>query len=166
VGGVPLARRRVRRPRAAEHLEGRDESTRTWIAALGDTIDAAAALAVWDEALAAPKWEREPRWLHGDLDGRNLLVADGRITGVIDFGCLGVGDPACDVAVAWKLLDPPGRDVFRGLLAVDDATWTRARGWIVWQAVGALGYYTPETNPVLYDDARRWLDEVLTTARR
>lgn len=149
-----------------EHLARRDESTRTWIASLGDTIDAAAALAVWEEALAAPRWEREPLWLHGDLDARNLLVADGRVSAVIDFGCLGVGDPACDVAVGWKLLDAPAREAFRELLAVDDAMWTRARGWIVWQAVGALGYYTPETNPVLYRDARRWLDEVLTTARR
>ena len=149
-----------------EPLERRDASTRAAIAALGDAIDSEAATAVWEEARAAPAWQREPLWIHGDLDARNLLVVDGRLTGVVDFGCLATGDPACDVAVAWKMLDARGRDVFRAVLDVDDATWTRARGWVMSQAVGALSYYTLETNRALFTEAERWLDEVLTTARR
>jgi aminoglycoside phosphotransferase (APT) family kinase protein len=141
-------------------LATRDEDTRAAIAALGDEIDSAAATAVWEAALAAPECKRAPIWIHGDLDARNLLVADGRISAVIDFGSLGIGDPACDVMVAWKLLSVETRELFRSALAVDDATWTRARGWALSQAVIALTYYTLETNPVLVREARRWLAEV------
>jgi aminoglycoside phosphotransferase (APT) family kinase protein len=148
-----------------EPLARRDRSTRTSIAALRDSIDAEAALAVWEGALEAPEWQRVPVWHHGDLDVRNLLVTDGRLSGVIDFGCLGVGDPAWDVAVAWKMLPAADRDVFRAALSVDEGTWVRARGCTLWQAVGAMSYYTPETNRMLVLEARRWLDEVLTTAR-
>jgi aminoglycoside phosphotransferase (APT) family kinase protein len=149
-----------------EPLARRDESTRTWLATLRGVVDTRAALAVWEEGLEAPEWERAPIWLHGDLDRRNLLVTGGRLSGVIDFGCLGVGDPAWDVAAAWKVLDAPARDVLRAALDVDDATGKRARGWVVWQAVGALSYYSLETNRALFTEARLWLDEVLTTARR
>ena len=103
-------------------------------------------------------------WVHGDLDARNLLVEQGRIAGVVDFGCVAVGDPACDVAVAWKVFSPATRDAFRSALEVDDATWARARGWVLGQALGALAYYTEETNPVLIAEARRWLTDVLTEA--
>jgi aminoglycoside phosphotransferase (APT) family kinase protein len=117
--------------------------------------------AAWDEALAAPEWERPQVWIHGDLDARNLLVEDGRVSAVIDWGSAGVGDPACDVMVAWKLLPPDARRVFRAALEVDDATWRRGRGWAVSQAIGALAYYTEETNAVLVRQARGWLDQVL-----
>ena len=83
------------------------------------------------------------------------------MSAVIDFGCLGIGDPACDVMVAWKLLPPDARNVFRAALSIDEATWTRARGWVLSQAVNALAYYTLETNAVLVLEARRWLSEVL-----
>jgi aminoglycoside phosphotransferase (APT) family kinase protein len=148
-----------------EPLARRDRSTRKSIAALRDSIDAEAALAVWEEALEAPEWQRVPVWHHGDLDVGNLLVTDGRLSGVIDFGCLGVGDPAWDVAVAWKMLPTADRNVFRAALSVAEAPWIRARGCTLWQAVGALSYYTLETNRVLVLEARRWLVEVLTTAR-
>jgi aminoglycoside phosphotransferase (APT) family kinase protein len=116
---------------------------------------------VWEEALAAPEWDRPPVWVHGDLDARNLLVRNGRLSAVLDFGCLAAGDPACDVMVAWKLLDADARDVFRAELAVDKATWSRSRGWAVSQAVVALAYYTLETNPLLVLDSQRWLAAVL-----
>jgi aminoglycoside phosphotransferase (APT) family kinase protein len=142
-------------------LAQRDEAARAAIAKLGSEIDGAAATAAWHEALRAPEWDRPPVWIHGDLDARNLLVQDGRLSGAIDFGGLGVGDPACDVMVAWKVLSPDAREIFRDALSVDDATWARGRGWAVSQAVGALAYYTEETNPQLVRDARRWLAEVL-----
>jgi len=116
----------------------------------------------WKRALAAPPWDGPPVWHHGDLDARNWLVRDGRIGGVIDWGAMGVGDPACDVMVAWKLHSAVARDAFRVGLPVDDATWERARGWVVWQAVAALAYYTPENNPALYHEAEAWLGLVLS----
>ena len=99
--------------------------------------------------------------IHGDLDARNMLVDEGRLSAVIDFGCLGVGDPACDVMVAWKVFSADTRDIFRAALSVDEATWTRGRGWALSQALIALSYYTLETNPVLVREARRWLADVL-----
>ncbi len=142
-------------------LATRDESARASIAALAGRVDAGAATAAWEEALAAPDWPHAPVWIHGDLDSRNLLVASGRLSGVVDWGCLGVGDPACDVAVAWKMFSADAREVFRAELAVDDATWARSRGWALSQAVNALSYYTLETNRVLVREAERWLAEVL-----
>jgi aminoglycoside phosphotransferase (APT) family kinase protein len=144
-----------------EPLARRDESTRKAIAALAGELDAETLTAAWDAALRTPAWDGPTVWIHGDLDSRNLLVEGGRLSGVIDFGCLGVGDPACEVMVAWKLLSPDARELFRSVLAVDDATWARSRGWALSQAVGALSYYTEETNAVLVREARRWLAEVL-----
>ncbi len=144
-----------------EPLARRDEATRAAIDALGTEIDGNAAIAIWEAALRAAGWERGRVWIHGDLDARNLVVEEGRLSAVIDFGCLGVGDPACDVMSAWKLFVVEAREVFRAALAVDEATWARARGWALSQAVMALTYYTLETNPVLVLEARRWLAEVL-----
>jgi aminoglycoside phosphotransferase (APT) family kinase protein len=144
-----------------EPLAARDKGVRTAIAALADEIDVGAVTAVWEAALREPVWHRPPVWIHGDLDARNLLVVEGRISAVIDFGCLGVGDPACDVMVAWKVLSGDSRETFRAALSVDDATWVRSRGWALSQALGALSYYTLETNALLVREARRWLAEVL-----
>ena len=145
-------------------LATRDEPTRAAIAPWA-TRSTGGGTAAWEAALGAPEWHRAPVWIHGDLDPRNVLVAHGRLSAVIDFGCLGVGDPACDVMVAWKLFTAHTRDVFRAALAVDDATWARARGWALSQALIALGYYTLETNRVLVLEARRWLVEVLADRR-
>ena len=144
-----------------EPLAKRDETTRSAIASLSGTIDVDAVTAAWDSAVRSPGWEHPAVWIHGDLDARNLLVQDGRLSAVIDWGGLGVGDPACDAMVAWKLLSPETRDSFRTTLAVDASTWARARGWALSQALVALAYYTLETNPVLVLEARRWLAAVL-----
>lgn len=143
-------------------LVERDETVRAWLASLAERVDAAAVMGVWQASLRAPEWQRAPVWIHGDLDSRNVLARAGMVTGVVDFGCLGVGDPACDVAVAWKLLSADARELFRTSLAVDDETWARSRGWALSQALGALAYYTPETNPVLVREARTWLTAVLS----
>ena len=92
---------------------------------------------------------------------RNMLVHDGRLSAVIDWGCLTAGDPACDIMVAWKLFSADARRVFRDALSVDDATWTRSKGWAISQALIALAYYTMETNPTLVTEAWRWVREVL-----
>ncbi|WP_326568772.1 aminoglycoside phosphotransferase family protein [Amycolatopsis rhabdoformis] len=107
-------------------VEGR---VRPWLAALEGRIDTAAATAVFDAALAAPPWDRPPVWVHGDPAPGNLLARDGRLTAVIDFGTLAIGDPAVDLIAAWTLLDGPSRATFRAELAVDDATWARGRAW-------------------------------------
>jgi aminoglycoside phosphotransferase (APT) family kinase protein len=157
-GGPPPGAHNANR---GEPLARRDPSVRAALTALGSTLDGAAVTAVWEESLAAPAWTEAPVWIHGDLDARNVLVRDGRLSGVIDFGCLGVGDPACDVMVAWKLFSAGTRESLRAALAVDDATWTRARGWSLSQALGALSYYTEDNNPVLVREAQRWLVEAL-----
>jgi aminoglycoside phosphotransferase (APT) family kinase protein len=144
-----------------EPLARRDAETRAAIASLDGEIDVDAVTAAWEEVLRAPEWQRPPVWIHGDLDSRNLLVENGRLSAVIDFGSAGVGDPACDVMVAWKLLSADTRDIFRTALAIDDATWARSRGWALSQALMALSYYTLETNAVLVREAERWLVEVL-----
>lgn len=143
-------------------LAARDAATRTAIAALRGALDADAVTRAWEAALAAPEWDRPPVWIHGDLDVRNLLLHEGRLSAVLDFGCLGVGDPACDVMVAWKVLPADTRDLFRAELSVDEATWARSRGWALYQSLTALAYYTLETNRVLVLEARRWLAEVLS----
>ena len=109
----------------------------------------------------APEWSGRPVWIHGDLDARNMLVQHGRLSGVLDFATMAVGDPASDVMVAWKMLPAAYRDTFRVALAVDDATWARARGWVLSQALMVLSYYTMETNPTLVVESRRWMREVL-----
>ena len=142
-------------------LAARDAAVHAAISSLGEEIDVGAATAAWKAALRAPAWQRPPVWIHGDLDARNLLVVEGRLSAVIDFGCLGVGDPAYDVMVAWKVLSAGTRDAFRSALAIDEATWARSHGLALSQALIALSYYTLETNPVLVREARRWMSEVL-----
>jgi aminoglycoside phosphotransferase (APT) family kinase protein len=126
-----------------------------------ERVEAPGALELWERAMHAPEWEGERVWLHADLDRRNVLVRGGRLAGVLDWGGAGVGDPAVDVMVAWKLVAPHDRDRFRKWLAVDDDTWLRAQGWVLSQALVALGYYTPASNPAIHAEATRWLAEVL-----
>jgi aminoglycoside phosphotransferase (APT) family kinase protein len=140
-------------------LAERDSKVRYWLVRFGGDP---AVIEEWEEALATPPWEGPPVWHHGDLDARNWVVRDGRISGVIDWGSMGVGDPACDAMVAWKLHSAAARDAFRRALSTDDATWERARGWALSQAVAILAYYTPENNPTLYHEAERWLRLVLS----
>lgn len=127
-------------------------------------VEAPGALELWEEAMHAPEWDGPRVWLHCDLDARNVLARGGRLTGVLDWGGAGVGDPAVDVMVAWKLIASEERERFRALLEVDDETWLRAKGWALSQALIALGYYTTETNPALHAEATRWLAEVLRDA--
>ncbi len=143
-----------------EPLAMRDTETRDAIAILRGTLDADTMTAVWDTAIEAPAWHGPLVWLHGDLQSGNLLAVQGRLSAVIDFGCLSVGDPACDVMAAWLYLSAETRDVFRATLQVDDATWARGRGWALSVGLIALPYYQ-NTNPVLAGIARRAIAEVL-----
>ncbi len=111
-----------------------DQETRGAIAELADEIDVEATLSVWETALAA-EWTGPPIWVHGDVAPSNLLVVDGRLDAVIDFGCLAVGDPACDTVIAWTFLFGESREAFRTYLPVDEGTWIRGRGWALWKAL-------------------------------
>lgn len=155
-GGPPASR--------GAPLATRDEPTREAIEALRGVIDVDGAIAAWEAALGAPVWHGPPVWVHSDLLPGNLLVEQGRLSAVIDFGGLGLGDPACDLMVAWTLFSGESRDVFRSALSVDDATWARGRGHALSWALIFIPYYL-NTNPVGVSDARRTIDEVLAEHR-
>lgn len=157
VGGPPPGPHNFFR---GEPLVMRDESIRANIAELSGLLDTEAVTAAWEAALQAPVWDGLPVWIHGDLHPGNLLVERGRLSAVIDFGGLGVGDPACDLMVAWYLLEASARNVFRAALQIDDATWARGRGWALWMATGGVTYYST-TSPEFSDMARHAIEEVL-----
>ena len=125
-----------------------------------EDVDCDAVATVWERALRAPGWDGPPVWLHADLMPGNLLIDGGRLAAVIDFGCTGAGDPACDLFPAWNLLPAEAREVFREALAVDDATWIRGRGRTLSQALIALPYYR-RTNPAMAHNARYVIRAVL-----
>jgi aminoglycoside phosphotransferase (APT) family kinase protein len=136
-----------------------DGETRLALAALTGQIDTGAATATWDAAMAAT-WHGTPVWFHGDIAAGNLLVKDGRLAAVIDFGTSGIGDPACDVVIAWTLLSGASREAFRDALAVDAATWARGRGWALWKALITLVDYI-DTDPASEATTRRIIEDVL-----
>ena len=107
----------------------RDDAVQERINQLGTTIDAATVRARWAEFVAVPAWSAPPVWLHGDTHPGNILVNDGAVSAIIDFGDLTKGDPATDIAIAWMLLPPSSRPVFRDAVGVDDDTWRRGHGW-------------------------------------
>ncbi len=148
-----------------EPLAWRDAETRNAIAQLEGRIDTRAAAAAWDWALQAPAWNGPPTWVHGDLLPTNLLIRDDRLSAVIDFGCLGAGDPACDLMAAWTVLSAEARRPFRAALAGDDAMWRRGMGWALSFGLIALPYYW-DSNPVLAAIAWHAIDEVLRECRR
>jgi aminoglycoside phosphotransferase (APT) family kinase protein len=142
-----------------------DEYTRAAIETLRrseEPFEADAATAAWTESLAATPWRGAPCWVHSDLMPSNLLVTDGRLTGVLDFATVGVGDPACDLIPAWNLLPSPARKIFRAAIDIDDATWLRGRGWALSMAVIQLPYYR-NTNPIISANARYVIGEVLAS---
>jgi aminoglycoside phosphotransferase (APT) family kinase protein len=111
-----------------------DAETRKAIAVLNAKIDVDAAIRIWEAALAT-RWSGPPVWVHGDISSGNLLLLDGRLSAVIDFGQLAVGDPACDLAIAWTLFEGESREVFRKMLPLDNDTWVRGRAWTLWKAL-------------------------------
>ncbi len=141
-------------------LSSRDKETREAIMLLKDTFDPNQVTKIWEKALAVPLWQEDPVWIHGDLLPSNMLVKNGKLSAIIDFGTSGIGDPACDMMVAWTFFNAETRDVFREKINVDDATWERGRGWALTFGLVALPYYE-KTNPELVGIAKRTIDEVL-----
>ena len=141
-----------------------DADTRRAIDQLTGKIDVEAALNVWEIALAT-SWDQPPVWVHGDISDGNLLIEGGRLSAVIDFGQLSVGDPACDLAITWTLFEGKSREAFRKELPLDAGTWARARGWTLWKALmTAAGF----TNPNNAESKRCWhiIEEVLADHKR
>lgn len=130
------------------------------ITAIADLFDAKAMTAAWEVALAVPPWPGPPGWVHGDLHPANLIVRDGRLAAVIDFGLASLGDPACDLAPAWTFLPAPSREAFRVAAGLDAAAWQRGRGWALYAGAIALAHYR-ETNPTLARMGRAAVAEVL-----
>lgn len=114
------------------HLSVYDEDTRRYIKQLQGIIDTQKALETWEIALSSC-WEKAPIWVHGDMASGNLLIKDSRLNAVIDFGCMGTGDPACDLVISWTLLDSESRAIFQEEVGLDTETWNRARGWALWK---------------------------------
>ena len=139
-----------------------DGETRAAISALAGRIDAAGAMDLWMAALAAPR-HSGPVWIHGDIAPGNLLVQEGRLQAVIDFGGTAIGDPACDLVIAWILFAGESREAFRAALHLDEATWARARGWALWKAlITAAGHDSYQR-----EAARSWqvIEDVLEDHR-
>lgn len=110
------------------------EEMKSALTKIKDSLEQNIASALWQEAISS-RWQKNPVWVHGDFATGNMLVKDGKLHAVIDFGCLAIGDPACDLAIAWNLLDNPSRTVFKNTINLDRATWIRAMGWTLWKTL-------------------------------
>ncbi|REE67952.1 aminoglycoside phosphotransferase (APT) family kinase protein [Paenibacillus taihuensis] len=156
-GPLPVGSRR-------DTLAKRDELVRKIIAELPGGIDQEAAAGAWDAAMKLPEWQGEPVWIHGDLHAGNLLLDQGRLSAVIDFGCMGVGDPAYDTLFAWSMLTSDTRETFRAELQPDEQEWERGKGFALSMGLIAYPYYK-ESNPLFAGVAKRIIDEVLADYR-
>ncbi|MEV6973210.1 aminoglycoside phosphotransferase family protein [Kitasatospora sp. NPDC093806] len=152
--------RAAREDLTARPLAARDRATRAAIARVDGVFDGAAMTEVWDAAISAPGWEGPPVWVHGDFHTGNLLTVDGRLSAVIDFGGLGIGDPACDLTIAFTLMSAGSRTAFRAALGVDDATWIRGRGWALATALNAHTHHAA-VNPRVAAQTTRQITEAL-----
>jgi aminoglycoside phosphotransferase (APT) family kinase protein len=153
VRGVPLA------SRAAKFAEN--------LSALAGEVDRDAVFPAWEAALAAPVWSGAPVWMHGDPHPANILVRDGRVSGVLDFGDITAGDPASDLSLAWMLLPASYHGMFRAAYAsvghgsISDDTWARGRGWALYLAIVFLAWSAD--NPRLHAIGQRTLAAVLAS---
>lgn len=126
--------------------------TREAIGTLKGKIDVASAIEVWEAALAT-SWQRPPVWVHGDISAGNLLVKEGKLCAVIDFGQLAIGDPACDLAIAWTLFKGESRAIFQKTLSLDDDVWARGRGWALWKS---LIYIVGDLTNMNFEASQSW----------
>ena len=152
----------IRSPENGERggpLTAYDSETKEAIIVLGNKIDTVTATEIWNEAIASV-WQKPPVWVHGDIAVGNLLVEQGKLSAVIDFGGLGIGDPSCDLEIAWTLFTGESRKTFRTAINLDNNTWARGRGWALWKALIVCAGL-PGTNPLAVKESWRILDEIL-----
>jgi aminoglycoside phosphotransferase (APT) family kinase protein len=137
-----------------------DNETRKALKELDHKIDTITALQIWEHALAAT-YKGPPVWFHGDIAPGNLIVKDDSLSAVIDFGCCGVGDPACDLAIAWTYFFSENRQLFKKEVAADDETWSRGRGWALWKALITLEEYRTATDEKKMNSASNTINEIM-----
>jgi len=142
-------------------LADRDQATRIAIAAVDGVFDTTVLTRLWDAALSAPGWDRPPVWVHGDFHTGNLLTTGRRICAVIDWGGLAIGDPACDLVVAFTLMSARSRAAFRATLGADDSTWTRGRGWALATGLNAYTSYAAVSPRVAAQTTRQITEALL-----
>ncbi len=153
----PLARR-------GAPLEVQDDQMRVALKESHGLVDTDAVIDIWEKALKVPKYSGKPVWIHGDLSPGNILLVNGKLSAILDFGGLGVGDPAVDSIAAWNLLSAETRETFRRELQYDKETWARGRGWALSIALIQLPYYK-DTNKELASNARHVINEILEEDR-
>lgn len=129
-----------------DHVNVYDKGAREQIAELVEIIDASKALALWDHACET-KWDKKPVWIHGDFAISNMLMDSGKLSAVIDFGGAAVGDPACDLVIAWTYLSGKARKIFISKMDIDPDTWLRARAWALWKATFELCQISDKNSP-------------------
>ena len=165
LAGFILALQKIKIPASAPLSRGlplyfEDAAVRQSMALLPAEFQPEILEQIWTKAVAAPLWNGKPVWSHGDLHGANLLGQNGKLSAVIDFGGLGVGDPVFDYASAWQVLDVSSRAIFREALQLDEVTWLRACGKALRSAALAYPYYL-RTNSVLTGIARYSIQQIL-----
>ncbi len=129
-----------------DHVSVYDKGAREQIAELAEIIDASKALALWDKACAT-RWNKQPVWIHGDFAIGNILMDGEKLSAVIDFGGAAVGDPACDLVIAWTYLFGKDREIFISEMDMDADTWLRSRAWALWKATFELCQITDKRSP-------------------
>jgi len=138
-----------------------DSETRAAIKKLDSAMDSKRITAIWNRALDS-EWNQPPVWMHGDIAIGNLLVKDGQLSAVIDFGQLGIGDPACDLVIAWTLFKDQSREVFKKAISLDEQTWERAMGWALWKAlIVCTALPGSNCNPMEIEKAKMVINELL-----
>lgn len=142
-----------------DHVSVYDKGAREQIAELTNVIDASQALALWDKA-SSTKWDKKPVWIHGDFAIGNILMDNGKLSAVIDFGGAAVGDPACDLVIAWTYLSGKAREIFISEMDMDADTWLRARAWALWKATFELCQISDKNSPEA-GLQKRIIDEVM-----
>jgi aminoglycoside phosphotransferase (APT) family kinase protein len=140
-----------------------DAETRSAIAQLQGFIDVDAVTSVWQKAISST-WSKNPVWIHGDLSAGNILIQDNQLAAVIDFGGMGIGDPACDLVIAWTFLTKESRKLFREHLSLDADTWARARGWALWKALITIAPLKDKTSSEALKQ-QHIIDEILNEHR-
>ncbi|MGN6669939.1 MAG: aminoglycoside phosphotransferase family protein [Candidatus Nucleicultricaceae bacterium] len=130
-----------------DHVSVYDKDARTQIAKLSGLIDSPKALTLWDDA-SKTRWNKTPVWIHGDFAVGNILLHENKLSAVIDFGGMGVGDPASDLVLAWTFLKGEARQIFIKTMDLDDDTWLRAQAWALWKATFELCQIADPTDPL------------------
>ncbi len=143
-----------------DHVSVYDKGAQTQIEQLSGLIDSKKAMMLWEQAMLT-KWQKPLVWIHGDFASGNILIQDNKLSGVIDFGGIGIGDPACDLVITWTFLKGKSREIFRQNVNIDKNTWLRARAWCLWKATYELCNVGDKDSPYALKQ-KQIIEEVLS----